>query len=56
MTEKKTNELDEILKILFDVEDRVKKIDVLPNWEKKVKRDLLCNIRMAALYVGDLIE
>ena len=55
MTETKTQELNEILKVLYDLEARVKNFEVLPNWEARVKRDLLHHLRLASLDVGDFL-
>lgn len=55
MTAKKLNEFSEILSQLRELEDKVKSIDVLPNWEKRVKYDLLTDLRKAQLACGDFI-
>ena len=55
MTAKKLTELNEILADVRAIEKRINKLDVQPNWEQKVKRDMLRAVTLLDLGVSDFI-
>jgi len=49
------SELYEILNTARELQERVKKIEVLPNWEQRVKSDMLRHLKQFDLCVSDFI-
>jgi hypothetical protein len=54
MTAKK-EQLEEILSDIRELEEKVKSLDVLPNWEQGLKRDILRNLSVIDYSVSDFI-
>ena len=54
MTAKKV-QLEEMLSQVRELEEKVKAFDVLPNWEQRLKNDILRNLSVIDYAVSDFI-
>jgi hypothetical protein len=54
MTARK-GQLEEILSEVRELEEKVKSLDVLPNWEQGLKNDILRNLSVIDYSVSDFI-
>ena len=55
MTAKKLTELNEILADVRAIEDKIFRLKVLPNWEMRVKSDMIRAVNLLDLSVSDFI-
>jgi len=51
----KIDELNEILSRVRELEEKVKALDVLPNWEEGLKNDILRNLSVIDYAVSDFV-
>ena len=54
MTAKKV-QLEEMLSQVRELEEKVKAFDVLPNWEQRLKNDILRNLSVIDYSLSDFI-